>query len=513
VFDPYRKWLAIPPKDQPPNHYRLLGVEVFEDDLDVIESAADKQMTFIRQYQSGEHAADAAKILNELAVARLCLLKRETKAAYDAKLRQQVSHDEFPEVLDLESQGELIPRKRKKKTSGFDQGTMIKVGTGVAGLIVVVILFSSRGGNPPQPIAVDETSAPPNINVIVEPTRPPSVVTATLPKVQADETPKRSAPTLVEVPMETKPPESPPNTPEMTPEPTPPKSTVEVPEKVETAKTSQIGNRQDKVSGVLNAAIATYEKDREAFRASVLEALEKRGSTARTAGDKKTTDQTSAERLEFNSWNVVPFNTPSAIVKRRADASTILENAFNAAIKAYTRAKDDDAAAEMEKKLQLFRGEDWPHLNLQAVKFKGDAFQVGKHSMVSTNAEFSGPIEIHATAKTEKNNIRLYANRGSSVIFNWEWNAKELRVCRPDGREEAETGSIATAQVVPLKPGVWYRLRWRISTDGMTVFVNDQVIFNEVRANDLNIKSKISIAAVESVLDVRDFHVVILTKP
>ena len=40
-FDPYHRWLAIPPKDQPPNHYRLLGVELFEADPDVIENAAD----------------------------------------------------------------------------------------------------------------------------------------------------------------------------------------------------------------------------------------------------------------------------------------------------------------------------------------------------------------------------------------------------------------------------------------------------------------------------------------
>jgi hypothetical protein len=26
-FDPYRKWLGIPPKDQPPHYYRLLGIE------------------------------------------------------------------------------------------------------------------------------------------------------------------------------------------------------------------------------------------------------------------------------------------------------------------------------------------------------------------------------------------------------------------------------------------------------------------------------------------------------
>ena len=29
-FDPYRKWLGIPPQEQPPNHYRLLGIAVFD---------------------------------------------------------------------------------------------------------------------------------------------------------------------------------------------------------------------------------------------------------------------------------------------------------------------------------------------------------------------------------------------------------------------------------------------------------------------------------------------------
>ena len=44
-FDPYYKWLGILPKDQPPHHYRLLGIEVFEDDLQVIEAAADRQLS------------------------------------------------------------------------------------------------------------------------------------------------------------------------------------------------------------------------------------------------------------------------------------------------------------------------------------------------------------------------------------------------------------------------------------------------------------------------------------
>ena len=69
AFDPYRKWLGIPPKDQPPNHYRLLGIAHFEDDPDVIENAATRQMVHIRTFQSGKYSAASQKILNELAAA------------------------------------------------------------------------------------------------------------------------------------------------------------------------------------------------------------------------------------------------------------------------------------------------------------------------------------------------------------------------------------------------------------------------------------------------------------
>ena len=91
MFDPYHKWLGILSKDQPPHHYRLLGLELYESDLDVIEGAADRGMGFIRQYQSGEHAALAAKLLNEIATARLCLLKPTSKAEYDARLKKQLA--------------------------------------------------------------------------------------------------------------------------------------------------------------------------------------------------------------------------------------------------------------------------------------------------------------------------------------------------------------------------------------------------------------------------------------
>ena len=41
-FDAYYHWLGIPPKDQPPNHYRMLGIELFEDNRDVIRQGVVK---------------------------------------------------------------------------------------------------------------------------------------------------------------------------------------------------------------------------------------------------------------------------------------------------------------------------------------------------------------------------------------------------------------------------------------------------------------------------------------
>ena len=88
AFDPYHKWLGIPPSEQPADHYRLLGIARFESDPDVIETAADQRMGHLRMFQTGQHSALSQKLLNELAAVRLCLLNPEKKAAYDAELRR-----------------------------------------------------------------------------------------------------------------------------------------------------------------------------------------------------------------------------------------------------------------------------------------------------------------------------------------------------------------------------------------------------------------------------------------
>jgi hypothetical protein len=88
-FDPYLQWLAIRDPKRPPNHYRLLGIDLFESDVEVIQNAADRQMTHIRRFQGGIHSAESQQLLNELSGAKICLLHAEKKAAYDAALRTE----------------------------------------------------------------------------------------------------------------------------------------------------------------------------------------------------------------------------------------------------------------------------------------------------------------------------------------------------------------------------------------------------------------------------------------
>jgi len=93
-FDAYYQWLGIPPEEQPANHYRLLGIKVFEANADVIDMAAERQMRHVRSFQAGKHSRESQQLLNELARARVSLLNEKTKAAYDAELRQQIDQQE-----------------------------------------------------------------------------------------------------------------------------------------------------------------------------------------------------------------------------------------------------------------------------------------------------------------------------------------------------------------------------------------------------------------------------------
>ncbi len=95
-FDPYYKWLSIPPEQQPPHHYDLLGIQIFEHDLDVIETAADRQEAYIRGFRGGENAEHAQRLLDEISAAKVELLDLTRKTTYDQWLQAATGHQEDP---------------------------------------------------------------------------------------------------------------------------------------------------------------------------------------------------------------------------------------------------------------------------------------------------------------------------------------------------------------------------------------------------------------------------------
>ena len=47
-LDPYEQWLGISPEQQPPHHYWMLGLKVFEEDQDIIQQIAEDVKSWIQ---------------------------------------------------------------------------------------------------------------------------------------------------------------------------------------------------------------------------------------------------------------------------------------------------------------------------------------------------------------------------------------------------------------------------------------------------------------------------------
>lgn len=103
-FDPYEHWLGIEPSEHPVDHYRLLGVERFEEDLVRIATAADERMRSIRSFQTGPRGIHTQRLLNELSAAKLRLLDPKSKRQYDQRLRAGPSDEPDP----LQGLGEVV---------------------------------------------------------------------------------------------------------------------------------------------------------------------------------------------------------------------------------------------------------------------------------------------------------------------------------------------------------------------------------------------------------------------
>jgi hypothetical protein len=193
-FDPYHKWLGIPPQDQPPNFYRLLGLSVFESDVDVIDAAARRQLTYLRSCARGEYAGLAQELMNEIAAARRTLRDPNKKIAYDIKLRSTVAaqvdvlnEPAADSLLDsLASELEVNRNPFSEKTTGSSRtNTRRALTIGLFGLLLIgiTIFWLSRESDSSKPhTEIASTTSPREAPVASEPVKeapPSSLIPAT----------------------------------------------------------------------------------------------------------------------------------------------------------------------------------------------------------------------------------------------------------------------------------------------------------------------------------------------
>ncbi len=203
-FDPYYTWLGIPPTEQPPNSYKLLGLQLFEGNLPVIENAADRQMKHLRSFQIGARAADSQRLLNEVATARIQLLDPTRKAAYDEQLQRTLAAplgspaDSGIAIQRREAEKRQVRRSPPAKSVKSVVKIIGIVVGGIVGLAMgVMVVFyltgqdllglSGRMRTPPEPPAV--VVSPP-IEVPTVNRTAPKVVTVPLPSTQRHQHPR-----------------------------------------------------------------------------------------------------------------------------------------------------------------------------------------------------------------------------------------------------------------------------------------------------------------------------------
>ena len=176
-FNPYHKWLGIPPDQQPASHYRLLGIEEFEFDADVIDAAAEQRTVFLRTFQTGPNAELAERLLNEISAARVCLLDGKSKARYDQRLKEKQQPNpvatQLPKVA-----SDAAPRTRRPaadRATPWYQTPWAAASGGAIVMLLIMLLFGS-GEEPKEPANQSTNTTPGN-----QPKTQPTANNKTLP--------------------------------------------------------------------------------------------------------------------------------------------------------------------------------------------------------------------------------------------------------------------------------------------------------------------------------------------
>ncbi len=105
AFNPYHKWLGIPPAEMPADYYRLLGVARFEDDPEVIQAAAEQRVAHLKKHESGPYGDKARTLRKQVSAAASRLLDPGKRAAYDARIRAATIDKQPPAAPPLDADG------------------------------------------------------------------------------------------------------------------------------------------------------------------------------------------------------------------------------------------------------------------------------------------------------------------------------------------------------------------------------------------------------------------------
>jgi hypothetical protein len=92
-FNPYQEWLGLPGDVTSPNYYELFGLSPRETSGERIAQAADRAKSKVRSFRPGTHAAQWARLLDEIQLAKSCLTDPERRTLYDECLQAADEQD------------------------------------------------------------------------------------------------------------------------------------------------------------------------------------------------------------------------------------------------------------------------------------------------------------------------------------------------------------------------------------------------------------------------------------
>jgi hypothetical protein len=171
-----------------------------------------------------------------------------------------------------------------------------------------------------------------------------------------------------------------------------------------------------------------------------------------------------------------------------------------------------DALAEVDKRLQTLAAQvpelkgPWGALKAPQEFVRAGLLHLARNQTLCTRRCYRGAIEVTVEAMTTKKNIRLFAGDGAMVVFNGDFKPGQLEVHIADAGG-LFVGSGLEGKSVPLIPNQFYTLRWRLTPNGMTVWVSGKEVFRSSHPSNLSLPRPVGIQTTDSAVAVKSFVV------